>query len=461
MLYYWFLRLIHLDYLISMQAVIICAGKGERLTKLTKGKPKPLIPLLGIPLIIRIILNARAAGIDEFIIVVGYAHEAISSYLKEFAHREHLNLKIVYNPDWQSGNGTSVLAAEPYVDDHFLLLMGDHIFDPQVLSQFLRITRQPNTSYILADTDIAKGDKLHEATKLQIGPNNHVLNIGKHLHEFNAIDTGIFILHRSVFSALRKSIEHGDYTLTGGMLQLIQTSQLVAFPIHGFMWCDIDTPTDLRLAETLLLRQLPKPQEDGIISRHLNRPISLQLSRLFARGGVHPNLISLSVLLLSVVAAVMFASTTTWLWMIAGILVQIASILDGCDGEVARLLHKARPFGGWFDTLLDRYGELILCLGITYGYWRVQPYWWVPLLAVLPITGFILASYTRKEYHLRYNKPYPLNVWNYLSKRDLRLFLIFLGSIFFVPYWMMIAIGGLTHLCINMMFITIRWQSHS
>ena len=65
-----------------MKALIIAAGIGSRLSSFTKEKPKPLIRLLGLSLIERIILTAKQAGIDEFVISVGYLGEKIRGWEK-------------------------------------------------------------------------------------------------------------------------------------------------------------------------------------------------------------------------------------------------------------------------------------------------------------------------------------------------------------------------------------------
>ena len=58
-----------------MKALVIAAGRGSRLNGLTKNKPKSLIPLLGVPLIERVVLSAKQAGIYDFVITVGYLGE--------------------------------------------------------------------------------------------------------------------------------------------------------------------------------------------------------------------------------------------------------------------------------------------------------------------------------------------------------------------------------------------------
>ena len=51
---------------------------------------------------------------------------------------------------------------------------------------------------------------------------------------------------------------------------------------------------------------------------------------------------------------------------IGGMLAQLASIVDGCDGEIARLKHSQSEFGGWFDAVLDRYADAVLLFGLMW-----------------------------------------------------------------------------------------------
>ena len=52
--------------------------------------------------------------------------------------------------------------------------------------------------------------------------------------------------------------------------------------------------------------------------------------------------------------------------VIGAILAQVASVIDGCDGEIARLKIQVTEFGGWFDAVLDRYADAFLLFGLTY-----------------------------------------------------------------------------------------------
>jgi len=99
-----------------MKALIIAAGVGRRLKELSKDEPKPVINLLGLSLIERVILTTKQAGVDEFIIVIGYRGDKIKS---KIGTGEKYNVKIDYvqNNEWQKGNGISLSKAKAFLAD--------------------------------------------------------------------------------------------------------------------------------------------------------------------------------------------------------------------------------------------------------------------------------------------------------------------------------------------------------
>ena len=119
-----------------MKCLIIAAGRGSRLSK--KNKPKPLIPLLGIPLIERVIRTVKEAGIDDFYVITGYEAEAIQTFLENLAHHISVNITTIFNDQWaNTENGVSVLKAQDYLKEPFLLLMSDHLFDPAIVCELM------------------------------------------------------------------------------------------------------------------------------------------------------------------------------------------------------------------------------------------------------------------------------------------------------------------------------------
>jgi hypothetical protein len=134
-----------------------------------------------------------------------------------------------------------------------------------------------------------------------------------------------------------------------------------AAPIDGVFWEDVDTPEALRHTEAVLFDRLGKPT-DGVVSRHFNRKVSRRLSRLLVRTPLTPNHISLMTLGVSLLAAWCVAQPA-YLWLAAGgLLFQLASIVDGCDGEVAKLKYLGSRSGEWIDTIADNISYVVFFL---------------------------------------------------------------------------------------------------
>jgi len=114
-----------------VKCLIIAAGQGTRFK--TKGEIKPLVPLLGVPLIERVIRSAVKGGADDFYVVTGYQGEKVANFLKRLSKRLNVAVTIIQNDDWQKENGFSVLKARDVMKEPFLLLMADHLFDPCII----------------------------------------------------------------------------------------------------------------------------------------------------------------------------------------------------------------------------------------------------------------------------------------------------------------------------------------
>jgi Nucleoside-diphosphate-sugar pyrophosphorylase involved in lipopolysaccharide biosynthesis/translation initiation factor 2B, gamma/epsilon subunits (eIF-2Bgamma/eIF-2Bepsilon) len=124
-----------------MKGLIIAAGAGTRLKDLKmkkEAKPKPLIKLLGLSLIERAMLTAKDAGIDEFVIVVGYLGEKIREKLGD-GTKYGIHIEYVENDEWQRGNGVSVLKAKGLLNEKFVAFMADHIFEAETLKELKEV----------------------------------------------------------------------------------------------------------------------------------------------------------------------------------------------------------------------------------------------------------------------------------------------------------------------------------
>lgn len=153
-----------------------------------------------------------------------------------------------------------------------------------------------------------------------------------------------------------------------------------------------------RRAERSLLLSMRKPL-DGIVSRNLNRHISLFVSRILIKLGVVPNHLTSAVMLIGVSAAVAAAMADHW-WMLllAGFLFQTQSVLDGCDGEIARLTYQFSKMGQWLDTIGDDITNYFFYLGIAIGQARVlgvSEFYYVGGITFLAQWGLSFIMYQR------------------------------------------------------------------
>ena len=132
------------------------------------------------------------------------------------------------------------------------------------------------------------------------------------------------------------------------------------------------TPMDIAIAERRLLQGLVK-DSDGFLVRHLDRPISLQISRRLASTAVTPTQITLLSIAIGLCGAAFFLSSH-WAWQTLGaLLFLLHSIVDGCDGELARLKFQELKFGGlldfWGDNIVHAaiFGCIAARLGARFG----------------------------------------------------------------------------------------------
>ncbi len=429
-------------------ALILAAGEGHRLSGVNGGSPKPLTPVLGLTLLERAILSCKEVGVLEFYVVIGYHADKMIPYMRALEQRLSVLIKPVENPNWREGNGSSALSAAPYISRPFLLLMCDHLFDPAILRLLLTAGTNTTDCLLAVDRHTDRVFDLDDATKVQLD-GDVITGIGKERVSFNAADTGLFLCQPSLFDVLKVAQNRGQHSLSAGLVELIRSREFRAVTIGERFWFDVDTPKSLGLAKRALLQSLSKPDEDGFVSSYLNRPLSRRISEMLVRTPISPNGISLLSFAVGIIGAIMFC-LGGYIWTIlAGLVIQLSSIADGCDGEVARLRFQSSKFGGWFDTILDRYADTAIVAGVSFGYWLAHPHAAVWLGAIFTLTGFIMASYTKKEFVIRYQSKPPSGLFGKLIKRDLRIFVIMLGAMVNLPYEIMLLVGLLSHVGIG------------
>jgi CDP-L-myo-inositol myo-inositolphosphotransferase len=409
-----------------MKCLIIAAGKGSRLQQ--RGDSKPLVPILGVPLIERVIRTAMEAGAEEFYVVIGYQGERVRLFLERLAERLAIRITPLVNDDWDKDNGLSVLKARGHLQDPFLLLMADHLFEPSLVRTMTTLTLPREEIALAVDSDICNPlVDMGDVTRVKMG-DGKIHDISKELADFNGFDTGVFLCSPAIFRALEQSKENGDSSLSGAVRILAAKGHAKAIPTSDF-WIDVDDPQSFQKAEKALLNRLRDKANDGPVARYLNRPISVRLSRHLVNFDITPNQISMFSFVCSLLAAGLFALGGYVALLTGGVLAQFASIVDGCDGEVARLKYQSSGFGGWFDAVMDRYADAFLLFGLTWHCLAKQANGWVLLTGFMAIIGSFMLSYTADKYdNLMHDRIAAGGKAALRMGRDVRVFVIFLGA---------------------------------
>jgi CDP-diacylglycerol--glycerol-3-phosphate 3-phosphatidyltransferase len=140
-----------------------------------------------------------------------------------------------------------------------------------------------------------------------------------------------------------------------------------------------------------------------------------------ALSRIHPNVLTFIGLLINVVAAFLFAAGR---FRAAGLVVLGAGLFDMVDGRVARETNRVTKFGGFFDSVLDRYSDMALFMGLLVYYASINRFFYIVLTAIV-MTGSVMVSYARA----RAECTIPQCKVGFLERPE-RIVLIIIGALF-------------------------------
>ena len=146
-----------------------------------------------------------------------------------------------------------------------------------------------------------------------------------------------------------------------------------------------------------------------------------RIVRWLALSRIHPNVLTFIGLLINIWAAALFAGGK---FRGAGVVVICAGLFDMVDGRVARETNRVTRFGGFFDSVLDRYSDLALFMGLLVYYASINRFFYIVLTAIV-MTGSVMTSYTRA----RAENTIPRCKVGFLERPE-RVVLIIIGALF-------------------------------
>jgi CDP-diacylglycerol--glycerol-3-phosphate 3-phosphatidyltransferase len=163
-----------------------------------------------------------------------------------------------------------------------------------------------------------------------------------------------------------------------------------------------------------------------------------RIVRWLALSKIHPNVLTFLGLVINIWAAWLF-SRGSFQW--AGLVVIGAGLFDMVDGRVARATKQVTLFGGFFDSVVDRYSDLALYMGLLVYYASINRFFYIVLTAIV-MTGSVMISYTRA----RAENAIPKCKVGFLERPE-RVVLIIIGALFgrmAQVLWVLAVLSNLT-----------------
>jgi len=234
-----------------MQAVILAAGKGTRLRPLTYETPKPLVKIGDKPIIEYFIKSLKRAGVEDFVVVVGYLGEQIVDYLGD-GSKFGVNIEYAWQEERLGMAHALKTAEEKIKDDYLLVAAADMIIRPCELEEFVRFHEEENSDATLALAYYKKEEIIGKMGNVEMDGDRILSIIEKPSEEElkgNIASLPLYIFNRKIFDYMKclKKSRRGEYEIQDVIADMIKDSPILGKTIKERL--HITCIEDLREAE--------------------------------------------------------------------------------------------------------------------------------------------------------------------------------------------------------------------
>jgi bifunctional UDP-N-acetylglucosamine pyrophosphorylase/glucosamine-1-phosphate N-acetyltransferase len=229
----------------KLKAVILAAGEGSRMRPLTYTRPKVMLPIANKPILEHLLIEAKKAGIREFIFIVGYRDEQVRDY---FGNGDKWGVSIGYSTQRrQLGTADALKMIEGLVDGNFLVINGDIIVSQKDIDRLANSS--DNTLSVVKVEDArdlgaveingSKVVRIYEKVKKPPSP---------------MANAGLYLFTPDIFDAISQTSKspRGEYEITDSLQWLIDQRGYISYQEIGY-WLDLSYPWDLLTANESLL----------------------------------------------------------------------------------------------------------------------------------------------------------------------------------------------------------------
>lgn len=318
-------------------AIVVAAGIGIEDTDLsTYGN----IEFGALPQIKRLVITAQRAGIAHFTIIT---EDSGSPFKDLLAHDKRIESSITW---------TTTQENIAFEDIPYLIIQSNLLTTPQALSDFIDQETEKAEIYILTDTSDDLWVKTNKDQVEEMTPNGGKA-VGAFIASGNMLKT-YFADSKSLYNMIPELINEGKAKYR---------------KFSGKYWMRLnEDPNAAKDAEDLIFNYVGKTAT-GWISININSKFSLPTSRQLIKTPLTPNMISIGINIIGSLCGIFYALGHP---VIGALFMHAATILDRCDGEVARVKLMETKKGEWVDTISDQFTVLSFLLGVPIGYYLIS-----------------------------------------------------------------------------------------
>jgi bifunctional UDP-N-acetylglucosamine pyrophosphorylase/glucosamine-1-phosphate N-acetyltransferase len=265
-----------------LKAVILAAGEGNRMRPLTATRPKVMLPIANKPIMEHLLIEAREAGIKEFILIVGYCDQQVRDY---FGRGEKLGVDITYcEQRKQLGTADALKMVEGRVDGDFLVMNGDVVVKRDDIGK-LTSNRNITTLSVIEVKD-PRGLGMVELKK------DRVVRIYEKTENppTRMANAGLYLFTPDIHEAINRTQKspRGEYELTDSLQLLMEAGKEIACQ-EIKDWTDLSYPWHLLSANESLLGGLEHSQQGTVESNvTINGPVAIGNNTVI-RSGAYVN----------------------------------------------------------------------------------------------------------------------------------------------------------------------------
>jgi bifunctional UDP-N-acetylglucosamine pyrophosphorylase/glucosamine-1-phosphate N-acetyltransferase len=239
-----------------LQTIILAGGEGKRVFPLAVNRPKPMLKLLGKPLIHHVIDNLKEAGLKDYIVVTGHRGEKIKDYLKDGSK---LGVNINYTVQKKPlGMADALKTAEDLTEDYFFVVNADDIFEPSLIKKMTKQFKEGNAEIVLSCKKVQETWKFGIIRVENEKVTDFVEKPPKGKEPSNLAVVGVYILPKQIFDYY-KIIPVSDNQYEDAILQFIKDRNIVKAVSYDGFFAGYKYPWDLfTINKHLMDRKLTK-----------------------------------------------------------------------------------------------------------------------------------------------------------------------------------------------------------